>query len=133
MSGSLPTHAPAKSQTNAYSRNPVGTLTTHAQNLLAAALSDNTKSAYKKNMGSLYTILSMYNFQSSITYSITQFHCKNVSLGYSPSSISSQANSISSHVSASHKLYTQDPQSAGSSRSFLSQESYTRRSPFCTL
>lgn len=75
VSGSLPTHASAKSRTNANSRNPVRTLTTQAQNLLAAALSDNTETAYKRTCG-LYIQFSMYNLHSSLTYSIMQFHCK---------------------------------------------------------
>lgn len=106
---SLPAHASAKSRTNANSRNPVGTLTTEAQNLLAAALSDNTKTAYKRTWG---LFIQYFPCITSIPLSPTvlcNFIAKLFSLGYSPSSISSHVSAIS-YV---HKILNlQDPAEA---------------------
>lgn len=94
---------------NANSRNPVGTLTTEAQNLLAAVLSDNTKAAYKRTWG---LFIQYFPCITSIPLSPTvlcNFIAKLFSLGYSPSSISSHVSAIS-YV---HKILNlQDPAEA---------------------
>lgn len=84
VSGSLPTHASAKSRTNANSRNPVRTLTTQAQNLLAAALSDNTETAYKRTCGLYIQCFPCITCIPLWPTVLCNFIAKPFSLGYSP-------------------------------------------------
>lgn len=116
VSGSLPTHASAKSRTNAISKNLVETLTTQAQNLLTAAQSDNTKTAYKRTWGFLIQYFPCINSIPLSPTLLCNFIAKLFSLGYFPSSISTHVSAIS-YV---HKILNlQDPAEAFLVRTIL--------------